>query len=323
MQEQERKEKERAAAAAAVPTVDAEPLAAAAPPSIDPPPPADVPLYLHAWSSSSELEREYARRCGLVRRGLQRDIDKAMSDGRSVLIEGALIDPTLFADLLPLCAPIPVTAATAPAATVDAPAAAASVSDSTSASAANRTSAAASPLLVSFHATLSHARQQLLLHNYFAAAATPLPTLPLLSGSATAPAFPPLSHALIWRNLRWLEVIIAERHARWSNMIARHNAQVQAAADALVNPLPADASNPPSASLLPSRVDPSPSSSSPSAILVPAFQSVCLDSLHDAVASMRSTVLGAIAQQLQRGDERAGEVEVDDESRQLDSFIAE
>jgi hypothetical protein len=200
------------------------------------------PLYLLPFSSESSLEAAYSSRCRAVRRALQQDVTKLLQDGRSVLIEGSLLDPTLFEDLLPTDDESVRTRRTRHAQAEETSDLAASAAAGAAASVSPPVAVA--PILLSFHVTLPAAKQQLLLHNHFAsliAAAAASPVLPgfappsAIGGTTTSPsasilpfaaptplAVPP-SPALIWRNLRWLESIVTRRHQQWTEIMQRRN----------------------------------------------------------------------------------------------------
>jgi 2-phosphoglycerate kinase len=164
--------------------------------------PSHLPLHLHPFSSSVALELGYTARTLAVRKALQQDLAKIVMEGRSAVVEGCLIDPNLFDDMLPDAGSrIANSPGSSPTATAD-------------------------PILLSFHATLPPVRQQLILHNQFAGILSSPPTTVHPTNSQHQQALP--SPAVIWRNLKWLEEIIQRRHEQWMEKIAERDRSVAA-----------------------------------------------------------------------------------------------
>lgn len=162
------------------------------------PPPDDIPphlpLYLHPFSSRSSLAVAYTNRTLAVRKALEQDLEKTVREGRSAVVEGSLVDPNLFEDVLGGGKPHPTSSS----------------------------SRLADPILLSFHATLPTVRQQLILHNHFAGALTS-PLMPSNPADSQQQQHHLPSPALIWRNLKWLEEIIEQRHEQWIQKTADRN----------------------------------------------------------------------------------------------------
>lgn len=59
-----------------------------------------TPAYLRRFESRQELIAEFKRQCATVRRGLNHDIARCFSGGKSMIIAGSHIDPLLYAGLV-------------------------------------------------------------------------------------------------------------------------------------------------------------------------------------------------------------------------------
>ncbi|TXG70643.1 hypothetical protein EZV62_005578 [Acer yangbiense] len=57
---------------------------------------ASAPVWARKFSSQEELVTEFVRECRIVRKGLNGDLRKAMKDGKSVIIEGIHLDPSIY-----------------------------------------------------------------------------------------------------------------------------------------------------------------------------------------------------------------------------------
>lgn len=88
-------------------------------------------LFAMEFPSDQDRLLEYERRCKAVRHALDRDLTKAVQNGKHIIIEGLYIDHALYADLLDPIVPAPaLTAVPVPAAAVVLPTAASSNSSS-------------------------------------------------------------------------------------------------------------------------------------------------------------------------------------------------
>jgi hypothetical protein len=56
---------------------------------------------LKQYDSDVDLIAEWKRRCAIVRAAVSGDVDRCLRDGKNVVVEGALVDPALYALLLP------------------------------------------------------------------------------------------------------------------------------------------------------------------------------------------------------------------------------
>lgn len=59
-----------------------------------------VPIYMKHFRSSEDCLVEYKKRCVAVRKGLQREIEKTLKEGKSLIIEGLYLDPSLYQSIL-------------------------------------------------------------------------------------------------------------------------------------------------------------------------------------------------------------------------------
>ncbi|KAL2643848.1 hypothetical protein R1flu_011435 [Riccia fluitans] len=55
-----------------------------------------TPIWAREFSSTDGLLTEFCRECRIVRKGLDGDLRKAMKDGKSVIIEGLHLDPSIY-----------------------------------------------------------------------------------------------------------------------------------------------------------------------------------------------------------------------------------
>nr|GMD55566.1 2-phosphoglycerate kinase [Ipomoea batatas] len=55
-----------------------------------------TPVWARDFNSSDELITEFCRECRVVRKGLAGDLNKAMKDGKPIIIEGMHLDPSIY-----------------------------------------------------------------------------------------------------------------------------------------------------------------------------------------------------------------------------------
>ncbi|CAH9053421.1 unnamed protein product [Cuscuta epithymum] len=55
-----------------------------------------TPVWARNFNSSDELITEFCRECRVVRKGLAGDLNKAMKDGKPIIIEGMHLDPSIY-----------------------------------------------------------------------------------------------------------------------------------------------------------------------------------------------------------------------------------
>jgi len=59
-----------------------------------------IPILYRSFGSKREFLEAYQRECRWVKIGVETDIQKALEEGKSVLIEGSHIDPALYLDII-------------------------------------------------------------------------------------------------------------------------------------------------------------------------------------------------------------------------------